>query len=65
MKQTIEDFRDKIDWEGGILEAMIGYGLGTEGYDLPKELVDAWETVAIFLEDPEGPYEVVRSYIYD
>lgn len=34
-QMPVEDFLGKIDCEGGILEAFFGYGLTTDGYDIP------------------------------
>ena len=30
MKYTLQEFANKCDWEGGLLDTVFGYGLGPE-----------------------------------
>jgi len=45
--------RDKVDWEGGVTEAILGYGIPTS--DLPPEtpaaIADAWKRVEAIKDD--------------
>lgn len=41
---NIHDFLSKIDWEGGVYEAL-QYGLKVSDYDLPQEVVDSWNEI--------------------
>ena len=42
---SIEDFKGKIEWEGGIEEAITGYGLTSNGYDLPDDMKRDWDAL--------------------
>ena len=41
---NVADVRDKVDWEGGIADAIIGYGLTASNLpeNAPPEVVEAW-----------------------
>lgn len=41
-KRPADDFWAKFEWEGGIGGA-VEYGLDAAEYDLPQEVVDAWD----------------------
>jgi hypothetical protein len=51
-EMNIHDFLGKIDWEGGVYEAL-QYGLKTNEYDLPQHLVDAWNEIRDAFDDIE------------
>jgi hypothetical protein len=59
MKDSIEDFWTKIDWEGGIVDA-IEYGLKAVDYDLPAEMVDDYNDLCILYDD----FDSERSEFY-
>lgn len=44
---TPQELAGKVDWEGGVTEAILGYGIKSE--DLPEatpaEIVEAWKRV--------------------
>lgn len=41
-KQSAQEFIDTVMAKGGIIEAL-DYGLGTENYDLPEAVYEAWD----------------------
>lgn len=44
---TREDLAAKVDWEGGVAEAITGYGISSRTLpeDAPGEIVRAWRRV--------------------
>lgn len=41
---TRQELADKVDWEGGIAEAITGYGIGPANLpdDMPDDVHSAW-----------------------
>lgn len=44
---SVEDVASKVDWEGGVTETILGYGLGSENLpaDTPQDVVEAWKVI--------------------
>ena len=45
--ESPEELAGKVDWEGGLTEAILGYGIKSEDLPVgtPPEIVDAWKRV--------------------
>lgn len=45
--ESKEDLAGKVDWEGGVAEAITGYGITTDMLpeDAPGEIVRAWRRI--------------------
>lgn len=50
---TKEEVRDKVDWEGGVAEALTGYGIDSSVLpdDTPDDIVEAWDRVYFSRQD--------------
>jgi hypothetical protein len=61
--ESVADLYDKVDWEGGLTEALFGYGIAAE--DLPDgtpgDIVAAWAT----LEDLSGTIRGIEAWLED
>lgn len=44
---SVADLYDKVDWEGGLVSAILGYGIRAESLpeETPPDIVDAWQRV--------------------
>lgn len=36
--KSVSDFLSKIEWEGGLYEAFISYGIEPSDYDIPEDI---------------------------
>ena len=61
-KWTKEEVYDKVDWEGGIHEAICGYGISPAVLpeDTPPDVIVAW--TALYENDPT---KVIARWLYD
>lgn len=46
MSKDVKDFLGKIEWEGGVYEA-IEYGVDERTYELPAELKEHWRALRV------------------
>lgn len=60
--ENARELADKVDYEGGILEAICGYGIPANELpgDTPTEVVVAW--MKLYLEVP-GLVEIIRDWL--
>ena len=58
-KYTLAELAQKVDYEGGIAEAIFGYGIKSE--DVPKELQAEWAAV----ESVKAHLRGLESVLYD
>jgi hypothetical protein len=51
-RYTREELASKVEWEGGVYEAIKGYGIGLDALPVstPSEIRAAWQTVARAVE---------------
>ena len=49
MSMTKDEIFSKVDWEGGVAETIIGYGLDVTNLpdDAPMEVVKAWNRLRL------------------
>jgi hypothetical protein len=59
-KGTAQDFINKIEWEGGVTEAL-EYGLQSEEYNLPAAVDRGWND----LRTAYAAYVTVKQYFTD
>lgn len=60
---TPQEFIDKCDWEGGILEGIFGYGLRSKHLDIQEgEFYDAVVRLESMREEIEEQIEIIMSY---
>lgn len=59
---TIEELASKIEWEGGIMEA-VDYGIKVADLpeDIPVEIRDAWQRMRNVLAD----VDLVQRWLWD
>ena len=60
---TEKEFAQKIDWEGGVIDAL-EYGLKSTDVE-PGDLRDAWKTLQYWWDHLEGDLSVVQRMIDD
>ena len=60
--ESREDLAAKVDWEGGVSEAINGYGIGADELpeDTPADIVAAWRRVEII----GGDVEFIQEWLY-
>jgi hypothetical protein len=61
--ESKEELASKVDWEGGVTEAINGYGIGADELPegTPLEIVTAWRMV----EAVDDPVSTIRRWLYD
>lgn len=60
---TEEDFAEKVQWEGGVIDAL-EYGLKAEHVE-PGDLRNDWAVLASYYDDMHEILEVVEAHIED
>jgi len=60
-KWTKEELADKVEWEGGVYDAVCLYGLKPEYLpdDTPPEVVEAW--TALYNSDP---IKIINNWLF-
>lgn len=61
--ESKQDLAAKIDWEGGVTEAINGYGISHETLpdDTPIDIFNAWVRVEAIAADVDKIYEWLDS----
>lgn len=65
--QNVFDLLGKIEWEGGMMELITGYGMSDiDEYNVPEHLKEMWEEVATaagsVAEDMDELYHAINTY---
>lgn len=60
--ESREELAGKVDWEGGVEEAIIGYGITSAELpeDTPSEVFDAWRRVEV----TKGDFDRISEWLY-
>jgi len=59
---TKDEILSKIEYEGGIAETIVGYGLGIDNLpaDVPMNVRIAWRTISLYQES----YTIITDWLY-
>lgn len=59
--ESVEDVASKVDWEGGVTEAILGYGLKSSDLPetVPPHVLAAWK----FIENVDDAVNVVQEWL--
>ena len=59
--ENVEEVAAKVDWEGGVTSAILGYGLGAVCLpsDAPQEVRNAWLAVEAIADD----VDIIRAWL--
>ena len=62
MYESKQALADKVDWEGGVAEAIMGYGISSEELpkDTPDEIVEAWKEA----EKAKAAFDKINDWIW-
>lgn len=52
-RYTKDGLAGKVDWEGGVAEAITGYGISSDALpeDTPRKVVESWKNIEGMSED--------------
>jgi len=61
-KMTRKELADKVDWEGGVHEAIAGYGIPPARLpgDVPADVLEAWKRVY----DSTSDIDLIDDWLY-
>lgn len=61
--ENVFELWSKVDWEGGLVDAILGYGIRVEELPVgtPQEIIEAWERI----EAMDADVNLINTWLED